>query len=75
MIMNAGFCSFFVGRCMSYKNSAALSTVGTLSTYITSLSWFMVTLSHFFMISSMVFALINFFPSKKTCNWPKILSV
>ena len=48
MIMNAGLCSFFVVCCMSYKNTAALSPVGTLSIYITSLSWLMVTLSDFF---------------------------
>ena len=63
MIMNAGLCSFFVGCCMLYKNTAALSLVGTLSTYVTSLSWFMVTLSKIFMISSMVFALIKFLSS------------
>ena len=60
MIMNAGLCKFFVRCCMLYKKTAALSPVGTLSTYITSLSLFMVTLSEFFMNSSMVFALINF---------------
>ena len=64
MIMNAGLFSFVVGCCMSYKNTAALSPVGTLSTHITSLSWLLVTLSDFLMISSMVFALINIFPLK-----------
>ena len=73
MIMNAGLCNF-VGCCMSYKNSVASSPVGFLSAYITSLLRFMVTLSEFFMISSMVFALINFL-SSKTCNCPKIFSV
>ena len=59
MLMNAGLCNFFVGCCMSYKNIVALSPVGTLSTYITSLSRFMVTLSEFSMISSTVFALLK----------------
>ena len=70
MIMKAGLRSFFVGCCMSYRNTAALSPVGTLSTHITSLSWLMVTLSDFFMISRMVFALINFL-SSKTVTVPK----
>ena len=74
MLMNAGLCNFFVGCCMSYKNIVALSPVGTLSTYITSLSRFMVTLSEISMISSTVFALTNFL-SSKTCNCPKMLSV
>ena len=72
--MNAGLSIFFVGCCMSYKNNAALSHVGTLSTNITSLSRFMVTLSEISMISSTVFALTNFL-SSKTCNCPKMLSV
>ena len=74
MLMNAGLCNFFVGCCMSYKNIVALSPVGTLSTNITSLSRFVVTLSEFSMISSTVFALTNFL-SSKTCNCPKMLSV
>ena len=71
MLMNAGLCNFFVGCCMSYKKTAALSPVGTLSTYITSLSRFLVTLFEFFMISSTVFALTNFL-SSKTCNCRKM---
>ena len=73
-LMNAEWCNFFVGCCMSYKNIAALSSVGILSTYITLLSWFMLTLSEFYMISIMVFALTNFL-SSKTCTCPKLLSV
>ena len=64
MLVNAGLCNFFVGCCMSYENFAVLSLVGTLSTYITSLLRFMVTLSEFSMISSIVFALTNFLSCK-----------
>ena len=72
--MKDGLCNFFVDCCISYKNMAAFSHLGTLSTYTTSLSRFMVTLSEFSMISSMIFALTNVL-SFNTCNCLKLLLV